>query len=255
MRDGREGRWAAIAALGVAFVASACATEAESAQERSVVPADMQVIGERADRARLRGDENAPIRIVEISDFQCPYCRQFFSETYRKIDSAYVAPGIVQYLWVGYANPGHGRAWPAMAAGYCAGAVGKFWPMHDLLFEKQEEWGASPDPYEDFVGYAEQIDIDGPSFGACVRNSALAPLMLRDYTSVMRAGISSTPYFILADSVAIRGAADFGTFRSAMDTLMVLKGIDAAAYRSRAEGAESEGTQPQGAQPEGDGGS
>jgi len=232
--------------MGAALATSGCATEAESAQERSVVPADVQVAGERADRARLRGDENAPIRIVEISDFQCPFCRQFYDETYGKIDSAYVEPGIVQYLWVSYANPGHGRAWPAIAAGFCAGAVGKFWPMHDLLFDRQEEWGASPDPYEDFVGYAEGLNIDGESFGACLRNSTLAPLMLRDYTSVMRAGISSTPYFILADSIAIRGAADFGTFSSALDTLLVLKGIDRASFRSSASSDDAT---------EGDGGS
>ncbi len=208
----------------VAVVTAGCAAEAESAQERSIVPADMQVAAERADRARMRGSEDAPIQIVEISDFQCPFCRQFYTEAYRQIDSAYIETGKARYVWIGYANPGHGRAWPSIAASFCAGAVGKFWPMHDVLFEKQEEWGASPDPSVDFLEYAEEMNIDGESFGACMRNSLLAPLMLRDYTSVMRAGISSTPYFILADSVAIRGAADFGTFRSAMDTLLVLRG-------------------------------
>jgi len=217
---GHGGLWAVVAlSIGVA----ACATEAESAQERSVIPSDQQVAGERADKARVRGEENAPIRIVEVSDFQCPYCRQFFDETYAQIDSAYIQTGKASYLWVGYANPGHGRAWPAMAAAYCAGAVGKFWPMHDILFKQQEEWGSAPDPAVNFVGYAADLNIDGESFGSCMRNSLLAPLMLRDYASVMGAGISSTPYFILADSIAIRGAADYATFSSALDTLLVLK--------------------------------
>jgi len=202
---------------------AACATEAESAQERSVVPTDQQVAGERADKARVRGDQDAPIRIVEVSDFQCPYCRQFFDETYAQVDSAYIQTGKASYLWVGYANPGHGRAWPAMAAAYCAGAVGKFWPMHDILFQQQEEWGAAPDPGVNFAAYAEELNIDAESFGSCVRNSLLAPLMLRDYSSVTGAGISSTPYFILADSLAIRGAADYATFSSALDTLLALK--------------------------------
>jgi len=217
---GHWGSWAVVA-LSIGF--AACATEAESAQERSVVPSDQQVAGERADKARVRGEENAPIRIVEVSDFQCPYCRQFFDETYAQIDSAYIQTGKASYLWVGYANPGHGRAWPAMAAAYCAGAVGKFWPMHDVLFQKQGEWGSAPDPAVNFGGYADDLNIDGESFESCLRNSLLAPLMLRDYTSVMGAGISSTPYFILADSIAIRGAADYATFSSALDTLLVLK--------------------------------
>ncbi|MDX1395834.1 MAG: thioredoxin domain-containing protein [Gemmatimonadota bacterium] len=227
-RGTRGGWWTAVVGV-VGLAAAGCASEAESAsQEQSVVPADVQVAAERADRARQKGSEDAIIQIVEISDFQCPYCGQFYSETYGQIDSAYIESGRVRYLWVGYANPGHGRAWPSIAASFCAGAVGKFWPMHDVLFEKQAEWSASPDPYVDFVGYAEEMNIDGESFGACMRNSTLAPLMLRDYTSVMRAGISSTPYFILADSVAIRGAADFGTFQSALDTLLAIRGAGAS---------------------------
>lgn len=215
--------WGLTAIVAMLAALGACA-EAESAQEAAVVPADVQVASERADRARVKGDQEAPIRIVEISDFQCPYCRQFYNETLSRIDSAYVQTGKASYLFISYANPGHGRAWPAIEAAFCAGAVGKFWPMHDALFERVEEWGAAADPFEHFVRYADELDIDRESFGSCVRNSLLAPLMLRDYTSVMRAGISSTPYFILADSVAIRGAADFATFRSAMDTLLVLKG-------------------------------
>jgi protein-disulfide isomerase len=207
----------------IALATIGCA-EAESAQESSAIPADAQVAGERADRGRLRGSEDAVFQIVEISDFQCPFCRQFYDETYRLIDSAYVQTGKVSYLWVGYANPGHGRAWSSIAASFCAGAVGKFWPMHDALFDHQQEWSASPDPSVDFRQYAEEASIDGDSFDSCMRNSLLAPLMLRDYTSVMRAGISSTPYFILADSVAIRGAADFETFAAAIDTLLIIRG-------------------------------
>lgn len=218
----RGTRGVAVAVMMV--VATGCASEAESAQESSAVPADAQVAGERADRARLRGSQDAVFQIVEISDFQCPYCRQFYDETYRLIDSAYVQTGKVSYLWVGYANPGHGRAWSSISASFCAGAVGKFWPMHDVLFERQQEWSASPDPSVDFRQYAEEANIDGDSFDACMRNSLLAPLMLRDFTSVMRAGISSTPYFILADSIAIRGVTDFETFSAAIDTLLVIRG-------------------------------
>lgn len=223
-RVGARVRRTGLAVIAVTGLA-ACA-EAESAQESAVVPADLQVASERADRARMKGDADAPIRIVEISDFQCPYCRQFYDETLERIDSAYVETGKASYLFISYANPGHGRAWPAIEAAFCAGAVGKFWPMHDVLFERVDEWGAAADPFEHFVRYAGEMEIDRESFGSCVRNSLLAPLMLRDYTSVMRAGISSTPYFILADSVAIRGAADFETFRSAMDTLLALKGVE-----------------------------
>ncbi len=209
---------------GIALATGACATEAGSTQESSVVPVDAEVARDRADRGRIKGREGAPVRVVEISDFQCPFCRQFHEETLTKIDSAYISSGKVSYLWIAYANPGHPQAFVSTEAAFCAGAVGKFWPMHDILFERQEEWSGTADPYALFMEYAAEIDIDPDSFGSCVRNSTLAPLVLRDYSSVTQAGISSTPYFILADSVAIRGAADFGTFSAAIDTLLVLKG-------------------------------
>ena len=211
-------------ALGLALAGCAAEAEAGSTQERLIVPVDAEVARERADRNRIKGNEDATVRVVEISDFQCPFCRQFHEETLTRLDSAYIQPGRVSYLWIAYANPGHAQAFVSTEAAYCAGAVGKFWPMHDLLFERQEEWSGVADAYALFIAYAEELDIDAASFGSCVRNSVLAPLVLRDYTSVTQAGISSTPYFILADSVALRGAADYGTFSSALDTLLVLKG-------------------------------
>lgn len=218
---------AALAILSLGALAG-CTRDAESAQEGAVVPSDPGVAAERADQARVKGEEGAPIRIVEISDFQCPYCRQFNDETLGTLDSLYIRTGKASYVWISYANPGHQKAWPAIEAAFCAGAVGQFWTMHDLLFARQDEWGAAEDVVGTFVSYAEELGIDAESFGACLREDRLAPLMLRDYTNVLRAGISSTPYFILADSVAIRGAAPIETFRSAIDTLLALRGDGAA---------------------------
>ncbi|MGH7539829.1 MAG: DsbA family protein [Gemmatimonadota bacterium] len=214
----------ALGALTATAAWAGCARDVESAQDPPVVPSDTQVATERADKARAKGPEEAPVRIVEISDFQCPYCRQFHQETLGALDSAYIATGKANYVWISYANPGHAKAWPAIEAAFCAGAVGRFWPMHGLLFERQEQWSDAENTHETFVSYAKELGIDPASFASCMRDDRLAPLILRDYANVMRAGISSTPYFILADSVAIRGAAPFETFQTALDTLLVLRG-------------------------------
>lgn len=208
----------------LAISAAGCAQDANGSQDLAVVPGDARLARERADQARVKGDENAPIRVVEISDFECPYCRQFYSETMAALDSLYIQTGKVRYIWISYANPGHPRAWPSIEAAFCAGTVGKFWPMHDVLFERQEEWTLADDAFTTFLGYAEEMGIDPGSFGACMRNDLLAPFLLGDYTNVTRAGISSTPYFILADSVAIRGAAPIESFRTAIDELLAVKG-------------------------------
>jgi protein-disulfide isomerase len=195
------------------------------AQEAVVLPADQSVILERADRARARGDSTAPIRIVEISDFECRFCDQFYRETYRAVDSVYVRSGIARYLWISFPNSAHARAWPAIEAAFCAGAAGRFWPMHDLLFERREEWTEGADPNRLFRGYATQIGIEEDSFAECMRNDETAPLQVADYESALRAGITSTPFFIVGDSVAVQGAISLEGFRAAVDSVLAARGI------------------------------
>ncbi len=201
----------------LAMSVAGCGATAEQAQEGLIVPSNSRAATDAADADRVKGDRSAPIQLVEISDFECPFCRRFHEETLHQIDTAFIETGRIRYVWVSYANPGHPQAFASSEAAFCAGAVGKFWPMHDLLFENQEEWSSSPDPYEHYVRFAGEIGIDTESFGVCLRNSLLAPLVLRDFTSVNQAGIASTPYFILADSIAIRGAEDFDVFSRAIE--------------------------------------
>ncbi|MGB5525669.1 MAG: thioredoxin domain-containing protein [Gemmatimonadota bacterium] len=197
-----------------------------SSTDSWVVPTVQSVILERADRSRSKGDEDAAIRIVEISDFECPFCARFYQESYRAIDSLYVQTGIARYLWISFPNSTHPRAWPAIEAAFCAGAAGRFWPMHDVLFERREEWTKSQDPNALFLAYAEGIGVDRESFAACLRNDQTAPLQVRDYESAIAAGVTSTPFFVVGDSVAIRGAVPLETFRSAIDSVLVLRGHD-----------------------------
>ncbi|MCE2422810.1 MAG: DsbA family protein [Gemmatimonadetes bacterium] len=206
-------------AIILAVLATAC-TAPGDAQDKSILPTNGQVLRGAADEARIKGSPDAPIRVVEVSDFQCPYCRQFHFETLTQIDSAYIETGKIRYIWVSFVNPGHDLAFASSEAAFCAGAVGKFWAMHDILFERQAEWSALPDAYGAFVEYAGEIGIDEESFGGCVRNSRLASLVISDFSNVTRAGINSTPYLIIADSLTLRGAADFATFAGVVDGVL-----------------------------------
>lgn len=195
-----------------------------TAQEASVVPSEGSTILERADRARVKGDSAAPIRILEVSDFQCPYCARYNDETLPILDSLYIRTGKAQYVWFSFPNPGHPLAWPAIEAAFCAGAVGKFWAMHDQLFARRGEWGNSPEPSGLFVSYAESMGIDPQSYAACLREDRTAPLQVRDYELALRAGISSTPFFVIAEEVAVRGAQPVEVFRRTIDSVLVAKG-------------------------------
>jgi protein-disulfide isomerase len=192
----------------------------QTQEEWAVLPTQHSVLISRADQSRIKGSPDAPIRILEISDFQCPFCARFNKETFPALDSLYIETGKVEYVWISFANPSHQLAWPAIEAAFCAGAVGKFWQMHDILFERQGEWSTSEDAWGTFVDYARRLRIDGESFGACLRDDRTAPLQVRDFQSVNRAGISSTPFFIIADSLSIRGAAQVSQFRTVLDSLL-----------------------------------
>jgi protein-disulfide isomerase len=191
-----------------------------------VVPSSQEIVLQRADRARVKGDSAAPIRIVEISDFQCPYCARFYAESWRMIDSLYVRSGLARYLWISFPNSTHPRAWPAVEAAFCAGAAGRFWPMHDLLFERTAEWTAAPDMAALFTRWAGEIGVDESSYAACLRNDLTAPLQVADYDSALRSGITSTPFFVVGDSIAIRGAVSIERFRTAVDSVLALRGVE-----------------------------
>lgn len=210
-----------VAGLVLALGLLGCDGEPSSAQQGSaVVPSERSTIVERADRARAKGDSARPLTIVEISDFECPFCRQYYQNTYPAVDSLYVDTGKARYVFITYPSSGHPRAVPAAEAAFCAGAAGKFWPMHDRLFESQGEWTAAEDPLETFVGYAAELGIEEDSYRRCLRRDLSSQLMVRDLEQVARARLSSTPFFIINNQTAIRGAQPLDRFRTVLDSVL-----------------------------------
>lgn len=229
-----------LGAVVLALLFVGCSGDSSSAQQTATVPTEQSVIRERADRARVMGAEDAPIEMIEISDFQCPYCAQFYNQTLPALDSLYIATGKVRYVFLTYPNAAHRLAWPAVEAAFCAGAAGRFWPMHDLLFERQDQWTDSKQPAVVFRGYAEEIGVDGDSFEACLAHDRAAPLQVRDLEQVSRAGIQSTPFFVIDNSVSLQGAAPLQQFRTVLDSAL------AAAEEESGEGADADTTDEDG---------
>ena len=174
----------------------------------------------RASRARVKGAESAPVTIVEVSDFQCPYCRRFTQEAYKQIDSAYVRTGKVKFVFISYPLPSHPQSWDAAEAAFCAGAQGKFWPMHDRLFATQPEWSGQGSGVARFARYASELKLDMAAYDRCVRDDEMASLIVNDATQAAQAGINGTPAFILNGQKSISGAAPFEEFRQAIDPLL-----------------------------------
>src|SRR5688500_6786723 len=127
-------------------VAAACAKpEAEqqpAATSSAPAPqaAAIDPVLDRIDEARMLGPESAKVWLIIASDFQCPYCRTFHHDTWKRIGQEYVTPGKIRVAFLNHPMDFHQLAIPAAEAAMCAGKQGKFWQMHDSLFVNQDKW-------------------------------------------------------------------------------------------------------------------
>jgi protein-disulfide isomerase len=170
---------------------------------------------ERADRARIQGDTAAKIWIVEVSDFECPFCRQWHEETYPTLVSEYIKPGIVRLAYVNFPLAQHPHALPAAEAAMCAAAQDKFWPMHDALFNTQKNWVSTADAMPTFDSLAVSLGVNPTDWRECVRSNVMRRLISADRGRGLTAGVGSTPTFFVGDE-PIKGAAPMDAFRAAI---------------------------------------
>lgn len=177
----------------------------------------------RAERSRYKGPDSAAVTIVEISDFQCPYCREFATTTYPRIDSAYVRTGRARILYIHLPLGSHQQAFAAAEASMCAGAQDKFWPMHDRLFATQREWSGQADAVQRFERFAQELRLDMAAYRDCTQNDRLSSIIISDAMQAAGAGIQGTPTFILnagGRQRPLSGAVPFEQFSAALDSLL-----------------------------------
>ena len=182
----------------------------------------------RADAARIKGDEHAPVWIVEISDFQCPFCRQWQQETYPQLQREYVATGKVKLAYVHLPLSNHQHALPAAEASMCAGAQGRFWEMHDAIFDTQPQWVRLASAAAVFDSLAARTGVDMPAWRSCIESGIMRPLIRSDYERATSSGAGSTPTFlVMGDSTITNGqpamlvgAQPIENFRTAIDALL-----------------------------------
>ncbi len=190
-----------------------------AAAPQAPLPAELQTDG-----APFKGSPNAPVTIVEFSDFQCPFCGRHFQQTYGQLDKEYIATGKVRYVFRHYPLERiHPQAVKASEAAECAGAQGKFWEMHDRLFANQK---ALMPP--DLLTHALALDLDQARFTTCFAGQMTARVRA-DLALGSQAGVTATPNFFLGVPMPggkikvmrkLNGAVPFATFKSAIDSLL-----------------------------------
>ncbi len=176
-----------------------------------------------ADRGRIRGSANAPVWFIEVSDFQCPYCKQWHDASFAAIDSEYVKTGKVRMAYLNFPLSSiHPNARAAAEAAMCASVQDKFWQMHESLFSTQPRWEDQPNPVPTFDSLAVAAGVNPKAWRDCMTTHATAKLIDADRDRSASAGVHSTPTFFVGDR-KLEGAYPTDSFRVAIDSALAKK--------------------------------
>ncbi|MCQ3953895.1 MAG: hypothetical protein DPW15_11575 [Chloroflexi bacterium] len=155
------------------------------------------------------GPDDAPIVIVEFSDFQCPFCRRFHDETYRALLDAY--PGQIRFVYRNLPLTSiHPDAMPSAIASLCANDQNAYWDYHDKLFSSETL------TRETFIQYATDLSLDVEEFTACLDSDKHDEFISQDMEFALNLGVQSTPTFFI-NGLAVVGAQPLSTFTQIID--------------------------------------
>jgi protein-disulfide isomerase len=169
---------------------------------------------------RSKGSADAPVTIVEFSDFQCPFCSRWVDDTYPALLQQYIDTGKVRIEFRDFPLESlHPNAMAAAVASRCAGEQGDFWGMHDLLFGRQDQWSSLADPSETFQSFAGELGLNTADFAACLTSGRFDAAIAQDLQDGQAAGISGTPSFLINGNLVV-GAQPLTVFQQAVDTLL-----------------------------------
>jgi len=173
---------------------------------------------ELVDDDAFLGDADAPVVIVEWSDYQCPFCRRFWEQTLPELKSEYIDTGKVKLVYREFPLGFHAGAKPAAQAAECAREIGgdeAYFEMHDKIFEEQGKQGQGTVQFtaDDVKNWATEIGYD---VGECMDSGKFDNEINDDLAAGSTAGITGTPGFIINGKL-VSGAQPFSVFKQVID--------------------------------------
>lgn len=188
------------------------------AQEGALADAYRQPLPEVNDGAFATGDPNAPVVLVEFTDYQCPFCARHATETLPLILENYVETGRVYYVFKDFPlQQIHPNALLAAQAARCAGDQDAYLEMHDLLFERQNEWGSEADAAAAFASLAGELELDTDAFSACLESGDYEDEVLANFSEGAGIGVNGTPAFFVGAEF-VDGAQPYEVFVQALES-------------------------------------
>ena len=170
---------------------------------------------------RVRGNPQAPLTLLEYSDFTCGYCEKFFQETWPILFSEYIDTGKMRLVYRDFPRALSGPSVDTAMAARCAGEQGQYWAMHDRLFSSSDKFSTAQ-----LQQQAEDLQLDARQFASCFEASRYTQDIFKDRMEAGQLGVRGTPYFILyvtdqpQEAVVIPGAFPYEVFKEEIDKLL-----------------------------------
>ena len=141
------------------------------------------------------GSGQAPLTIVEFSDFECPYCRLFHEQVFQSLQREYIDTGLVRFIHKDLPLPFHDQARPAAAAARCAGAQNRYWDLYSALFDQQRCLEC-----KGVIEIAKEINLDTSGLHACMQQDETQTLINANLSEAKLHNIRATPTFVIGPS-------------------------------------------------------
>ena len=182
----------------------------------------------------VRGAPNAPITLLEYSDFTCHFCKKFFHDTFPKLLSEYIETGKVRFVYRDFPR-GFGNPLRAADAARCAGEQDSYWPMHDRLFNSDGQFSV-----ENLNQFARELQLKQGQFSQCLEAHKYFSDIEKDLKDAGALGIRGTPAFVLFPTnlpddpnlIVIPGAFPYETFQEEIEKLLNLQSTSGLAPSS-----------------------
>ena len=170
------------------------------------------------------GNRNAPLVLIEFSDFQCPFCRSFYTQTLNQLKTTYVDTGKVAFVYKDLPLPYHEGAIPYALASECADEQGKWEEMHDKIFDEQNIEGTGTIAYpgvDALKQWASEIGLNTQQFNSCFDSEKYRDEIQEDLRLANEVGVGATPTFLIGNAqngfTKVEGALPFAVFKQVID--------------------------------------
>jgi protein-disulfide isomerase len=186
--------------LGAVALAGIAALVYQVQKPKAVsIPVNVTVLA--ADTAGFRGyflgSDSAKLEVTEYADYQCPVCQDFESVQFPAVRQQLIDNGTVRWRYRDFPLDMHPNSRVASHAAACANDQGKYWPMHEALYQHQAEWAPMKNPAGAFSGYAKSAGVDVSVYDKCMGEAKYAGRIQASYDEGLKLGVAGTPNFVI----------------------------------------------------------